>query len=65
MSGLTRGSKEWLEAMNNHYYQDPDVMYLLGIVEGFKDKEQLNGRSQEGGIGNRSEGIDDEFTTGG
>ena len=59
MPGLIRGSDAWLVAMNAHYYQDPDVMFLIGYYEAMKEQEQANGNGQqEGRIG-----TDDEWNT--
>ena len=59
--GLQRGSTEWLQAMSSYYRADPEVMYLLGMIEGLYNKGVLNGRTQQ----SEKTGIDDEFNTGG
>lgn len=59
--GLQRGSTEWLQAMSSYYHDEPEVMYLLGMIEGLQDKGVVNGRTQQ----SEKTGIDDEFNTGG
>lgn len=61
--GLQRGSVEWLQAMSSYYRADPEVMYLLGMIEGLLplNKGVINGRTQQ----SEKTGIDDEFSTGG